>query len=361
MSDPPISVVMTAYNGRAYIGEAIASVLAQSWEDFELVVVDDASTDDTLEIVRGFADRRIRVLANERNLGISNSRNKGEAAARGRYIAAHDQDDLSAPHRLARHMDVMEGAPDVVLATGHVLDMPRTWHELDPIPEGEALAWRLFTGSPITHSAICLRKGVFGEGVPFYRQEYHYAEDFELYHRLTEVGRIVVLPEVLGTYRYHAANTSSIRAVEMFENTRRFLLGRYRDYLGAEFVGPEDMASILDLCVRSAPALDFAQLDRVGTILDALVAAFLARRRVSEADCEAVYAEAARIWWRIVRAAAARLGPRALDRYGAFANLGRRPVKLADRLKAHARSTRPVRALRRHLAPRRGGQAPEAG
>ncbi len=349
MSDPPISVVMTAYNGRAYIGEAIRSVLAQSWEDFELVIVEDASTDDTLEIIRGFEDKRIRVLPNERNLGISNSRNRGIAAARGRYLAAHDQDDLSLPHRLARHIEVMESQPDVVLTAGRVSILPRTQYIVQPLLAGQALAWSLFTRSPIIHSSICLRQGALGPDEPFYRQEYHYAEDFELYHRLSEVGRLVIVPEEIGVYRFHDANTSRTRREAMLANAQRFLHRRYSEYLGEDFVSTDDMASLIRVCVCSESAVSFAELDRLGVILDALVSAFLARRHVEGAEREAVFAEASHVWWRVVRSAALALGPRAFDRYRAYGNLSRGEVPLIDRAKALAKSL--ISAGRLRLRP----------
>ena len=104
MTAPVVSVIMAAYNGAALIPETIASLTAQTFGDFELVVVDDCSTDDTLALLRSYHDPRIRVIAAETNQGPVRTRNRAFAEARGRYIAALDQDDQCPPERFARHV-----------------------------------------------------------------------------------------------------------------------------------------------------------------------------------------------------------------------------------------------------------------
>ena len=101
---PPVSVVIPAYNRAATIGAAIESVLRQTWEDFELVVVDDGSTDGTLEAARRIADPRLRVVAAPHNMGAAGARNLGVAEARGTWIAFQDSDDEWLPEKLAKQM-----------------------------------------------------------------------------------------------------------------------------------------------------------------------------------------------------------------------------------------------------------------
>lgn len=105
---PVVSVVMPVFNGAAFIDDTIHSVLGQTFEDFELIVVDDASTDKTLEVVGQFGDARIRVIACKRNGGAAKARNRGVKAARGRYIAFIDADDLWQPSKLLRQVQFME-------------------------------------------------------------------------------------------------------------------------------------------------------------------------------------------------------------------------------------------------------------
>ena len=108
---PQVTVFIPVYNRRAFIGPAIESMLAQTFEDFELLIVDDGSTDGGLEIMRSYEDPRVRVVANERNQGIPKTRNRGLELARGEYIALLDSDDVSVPDRLARQVEFLDRNP----------------------------------------------------------------------------------------------------------------------------------------------------------------------------------------------------------------------------------------------------------
>src|SRR3972149_7024941 len=98
---PKISVVMAVYNGLPYLPQAMESILNQTLRDFEFIVVEDASLDDSLSVLRSYNDRRIRLIVNKKNLGLSRSLNKGLDAANGEYVARMDHDDISLPTRLA--------------------------------------------------------------------------------------------------------------------------------------------------------------------------------------------------------------------------------------------------------------------
>ncbi len=117
---PTVSVLMTTWNGAGFIAEAIASVLAQTFTDFELIVVDDGSTDATPRLLAGIGDPRLRVLRQAVNGGVVAARNIGFLAARGRYVAALDHDDLSRPARLARQVAYLETHPAVALVATEI-------------------------------------------------------------------------------------------------------------------------------------------------------------------------------------------------------------------------------------------------
>ena len=314
---------MTAYNGEAYIREAIEGVLSQSFRDFELLVVDDGSSDGTVEIVRDFKDDRLRLVQNERNLGISNSRNRGNELARGRYLAAHDQDDISYPNRLKEEVEVLEADPKVVLVCGRVDSIPsrqEPWPSQVP-PSAEVLAWSLFTGSKITHSTICMRRSALRDHGIRYEQRYHYAEDFELFHKLSEVGTLVMLPSVLGAYRHHEQNTSLVKGAEMKANGQAFLRERYNEYLGSALLSESDIDSVWRLVVSNKAAVSAAELDRVGSLLSRLVDCFIAHRGLSASDAELVYSAASDKWQQAVAAAARKHGPSFLRFASAYPNL----------------------------------------
>jgi glycosyltransferase involved in cell wall biosynthesis len=114
-NNPVISVLMPAYNTERFILRNLQSLLAQTFEDFELLVVDDGSTDRTMELVTALPDRRIRYFRNQQNLGIVGSLNRGFALARGTFIARIDADDLCHPTRFERQLKLLTAEPEVVL------------------------------------------------------------------------------------------------------------------------------------------------------------------------------------------------------------------------------------------------------
>ena len=117
---PRVSVVMGAYNGERFLRPAIESILNQTFRDFELIVIDDCSTDATPRILREFKDDRMRVVRNERNLGIAKTLNKGIAIARGEYVALQDHDDLSQPDRFSKQVAFLETHPRVGMVGSRV-------------------------------------------------------------------------------------------------------------------------------------------------------------------------------------------------------------------------------------------------
>jgi glycosyltransferase involved in cell wall biosynthesis len=143
MTETKVSVIIPTYNRQQKIGLAIQSVLQQTFTDFELIVVDDASTDGTLDVLDGFKDKRIRVIRHEKNFGEATARNTGVKDARGKYIAFLDSDDEWQPEKLCKQLDAVEGFGDCIVAnfSGFQLEdefnihrveippVPRSWHK----------------------------------------------------------------------------------------------------------------------------------------------------------------------------------------------------------------------------------------
>jgi hypothetical protein len=204
-SAPAVSVLMTAYNREAYIGAAIESVLAQSFDNFELVIVDDKSSDGTLAIARRYAstDARIRVVANEHNLGDYPNRNRAASLARARFFKYHDSDDVMYPHCLATMVAALEAAPQA----GFALSTAYAWPG-GPCPmllsprlcyEREFLGRGLFMAGP---SGALFRTDVFralggfeNHGVP---------SDFVFWLRACARHSVVLVPGDLFWYREHS-------------------------------------------------------------------------------------------------------------------------------------------------------------
>lgn len=157
---PRVSVLLAVHNGALHLREGIDSVLAQTWPDFELVVVDDASTDATPAILAGLADPRLRVMRTERNLGPAAARNLGFDRCRGEYLAILDHDDLCYPAQLATQVAYLDRNPHVVLVGSEVRILrDGRLHAPDHPPGGAPLLmrWRLHLDDPLTFSSVTMR------------------------------------------------------------------------------------------------------------------------------------------------------------------------------------------------------------
>ena len=206
MSTPAVSVVMTAYNRADYIAESIDSVIAQTFADFELIVVDDCSTDCTLEIARKYErkDPRVRVVANERNLGDYGNRNHGATLVRAPLFKYHDSDDVMYPHCLQVMVSMMQSEP----RAGFGLSLGAAWPG-DPCPmlltprqayQREFFGGGLFQSGPagaIFRTATFKQLGGFvDEGA---------ASDHLFWMRACTTEHVLLLPADLFWYREHAA------------------------------------------------------------------------------------------------------------------------------------------------------------
>jgi glycosyltransferase EpsE len=228
-----ISVLMTAYNNAALIGQTIESVLNQTFKDFEIVICDDNSTDSTWEVISRYAEKypHIKIYRNEKNIGIAENRNKLLSLAQGTYAAMHDNDDLSLPHRLQTQYEYMENNPDVV-ACGSFLEYfdEHGNHSIRTYPSDDAtLRKRFFRDCPIATPSAFLRiketlqAGGFGI-------EYKYCDDLDLYFRLAEYGKLANIQQVLVKYRRHA-NANSIKHFKILENETLAVRYKYAEKL----------------------------------------------------------------------------------------------------------------------------------
>jgi glycosyltransferase involved in cell wall biosynthesis len=205
---PRVTVLMPVYNVSAYVSEAVESVLNQTYTDFELIIIDDGSTDDTLQKVNAFHDQRIRVVRHERNIGYVHALNQGIRMAQGEFIARMDGDDICLPERFARQVEYLDrhfdvgvcGANVQLLNTGEVWAYSRDHHELKV---------RLLFNSCFAHPAVMMRKHILTKHNLYYDIDYQYAEDYELWVRLSDFTHLSNVPEVLLLYRQHEAQVST--------------------------------------------------------------------------------------------------------------------------------------------------------
>lgn len=206
---PKISVLFPTYNTKEeYLREAIESVLAQTFSDFEFIIVDDCSPDANVEkVVKSYTDPRIRFYRNERNLGISQARNKLIDLASGEYLAVMDHDDVSLPERFEKEAAYLDAHPDVGLVSCQAERFP--CGDLMKKPENDKeIKLAMMRISPIVHSACMICKSVLVDNNIHYEEEFSPAEDHALFARLMSKTKFYNIPEILFRYRWHEDNTS---------------------------------------------------------------------------------------------------------------------------------------------------------
>ncbi len=203
-----ISVLMPVYNGERYLAEAIDSILAQTFNDFEFIIVDDGSTDGSAQIIRDYAqrDERIGFFQLASNQGISSALNRGIREARGEYIALMGHDDVCLPERLQTQFDYMKSHPHIGVLGGslQLVDQQLTPLQVWNYPQQHALiAYRLLCrGSGFGDPATMMRRKLLIE-VGGYQARPGSAEDLDLWVRLASRTRFANLPDVLMLYRRH--------------------------------------------------------------------------------------------------------------------------------------------------------------
>lgn len=211
MNAPAITVLMTVYNGRKLLPEAIESILAQSHRDFELLIINDGSTDDSLALLHTYTDPRIRIIDQQPNRGIHHTLNRGLREARGRYVAIMDQDDIATPRRLECLYARMEAQPDLVLCGSAI----ETFGD-HPVPswvryfEPDALKVALLFENPICHPSVMLRLSTLADNALQY-PDMPYAEEYCLWVTLSRLRPIANHPEPLLRYRSHPQQVSRMR------------------------------------------------------------------------------------------------------------------------------------------------------
>lgn len=192
------------------------SILNQSFKKFELLIICEPCTDDSIDIIKSYKDSRIIYIQNEKRLGFANSLNKGIELARGKYIARMDADDVSLPERLARQVDFLETHPEIgVLGTGfQIMDSyGNTSHAVQFPTQDRVLRWCLCFFSPIVHPSVMMRREIL-ELVGGYNPDMMYAEDYDLWRRLSCVTRLSNLQDMLLHLRKHDANESIVHLPE---------------------------------------------------------------------------------------------------------------------------------------------------
>lgn len=205
---PFISVVMPVYNTEKFVEEAVQSILNQTFQDFEFIIIDDGSTDRTPDILRSFTDPRIHLLFNGKNEGNYPARNRGCRLAKGKYIAVMDADDIALPERLEKQVEFMEQNPDI-LACGTAYRLMDRNKVIVEATDWKDIRYILMKTFCMLHPTLLIRKNRM-EQVGYYKTESRYAEDYDLVLRLVRCGKIVNIPNILVNRRLHDEQISNM-------------------------------------------------------------------------------------------------------------------------------------------------------
>jgi glycosyltransferase involved in cell wall biosynthesis len=221
---PRISVILPCYNGSSYIYDAIGSILDQTFPDFELIVIDDGSTDDSAEIIQTFDDSRIRFFQ-QRNQGLPATLNRAISLANGEYLARMDADDISLPARFERQVDFLEKHPEhgmVGTWASIWADRQKTSRFHRPATECSLLKFDLLFYNSIVHSSTMIRRKVFVECGEYATEETRQPQDYDLWSRMMRHYEMTNLPEVLHIYRETATSISATRTNDITDQLERF-------------------------------------------------------------------------------------------------------------------------------------------
>jgi glycosyltransferase involved in cell wall biosynthesis len=218
--DPLISVIMPVYNCENYVYQAIESILNQTEGNFELLVIDDASTDGTTQVINTITDDRLQLITKPKNTGLTHSLNMGLELAKGKYIARMDGDDISLPTRFEKQLAAFNQNPNLVVCG--------TWYETFGSASTEVVrhptqahkvSVSLLNEASVAHPSVLIAKHRLPTGVLKYDTAMEPAEDFDLWTRLVAHGDIINLPEVLLLYRVHTVQTSQARKGQQLQKS----------------------------------------------------------------------------------------------------------------------------------------------
>lgn len=233
MSDrPDVSIIIPTRNRRAFLEESLESVSDQTFERWEIIVVDDASEDDTWDWLQGLSDERIHCLRMDRNTGSTITRNAGLHIARGKYCLFLDDDDRLPPHSLATHIDAIEPHGDAIATLGSVARIDASGAPLEGLLRPSRVRrlhqqiwrdvqfwWAFLVGASLFRRSSLESIGGFDESIVFF------GDDIDLWLRLGHLGTVVLTPEVILEYRSHTQTRPSDFLEMLDEIHRRFAVG----------------------------------------------------------------------------------------------------------------------------------------
>ncbi|MFV8325992.1 glycosyltransferase family 2 protein [Flavobacterium sp. ZS1P14] len=270
---PKITVLMPVYNCELYVNAAIDSILNQSCTDFEFLILDDASTDETVSIIKSYKDSRIQLIEKPLNTGYTNSLNMGLQVAKGKYIARMDGDDISLPERFARQVAYLDANPEVVVCGTSYEILGENKQTV--IPESHnAIKLALLKSNCIAHPSVLIRKKILDEFSIIYDASKEPSEDYAMWVRLLSVGKLHNLQEVLLKYRIHSTSVSHKRVEDQEKRAIEIKLQLLNNL---DIILDYCEREILEKCFKKKITIDFGEIKIFKQVHEKLL--------ISNADC----------------------------------------------------------------------------
>jgi len=248
MPTPQISIILPTYNRAEYLSDAINSILNQTFDDFELLIIDDGSTDNTASIVEGFSDKRISYFKFATNQGVVAGRNHGIDHAKGKYIALMDSDDISELSRLAEQFHFMEKNLEIGICGTGFTKFNQEDLEVYAIPTDIVRNIRPFGlfSPPLNHPTCMIRKRVLQQYDIRYVEGFRAAEDYYFMLQILKHTKAHIIPKSLYQYRVHQFNTSIKERIQQIDSCKKVSYLAFQDNFGDAFSESEH-ASIFNL------------------------------------------------------------------------------------------------------------------
>tara|TARA_R110001599_G_scaffold79463_3_gene215298 strand:+ start:1519 stop:2529 length:1011 start_codon:yes stop_codon:yes gene_type:complete len=246
-SSPTISVILPVYNGEKYIEEAINSILGQTYQNFELIIINDGSSDTSLAIINQYKENNKVVIITQKNSGLIYTLNKGIDIAKGRYIARMDADDIAHPERFEKQLSLFETNKHLGVCSASTENIGAETGITLRSADNDTLKATLLFWPPFAHPAVMIKRSVLLENNIYYREEYKHCEDFDLWSQLAPFCEFSNVTDVMLKYRVHPEQvTNSFSEVVLdahFRICQRHLLAQgvsleKRDFLA--FIGKEE-------------------------------------------------------------------------------------------------------------------------
>ncbi|GAB4128585.1 MAG: hypothetical protein OHK0045_03000 [Raineya sp.] len=271
-ASPLVSVVMPVYNAEKFLAEAIESILNQTFTDFEFLIFNDGSTDNSLKIIQQYQrkDSRIKLVYNGENKGYVFHLNEGIRLSKGKYIARMDADDIALPERFTKQVSFLEANPEYVLCGSLVRMIGKQNHVLHLPSEDVDIRLKMLYINPFAHPSVMMRKETLIKHSIYYNEAAMPAEDYVMWVNLLECGKVCNLKEILLQYRVHENNISYKNSTDTaLEEIKSSRITYIKKIFKSNNLSEEDYLSLYQLFSNQELKLD--EIEKIANIINKII------------------------------------------------------------------------------------------